>query len=196
MKQMIIASSLVILLSACTRKESETYEVPKAEQPTAPMQQNMGGSDADNAAVMQAHAAMMNSTQQSSFKAELPEGWTEKGASGMRMASYAIDGTSIDFYLISLSMGDIPSNVNRWRGQVGLADATPEQIVSEIKSFDVDGYPAKYIEIYNEEGGKGIIAAIVDLSPSYWYFTAKGPVDELKAHAVDIRKFIESIKIQ
>ena len=198
MKQLIIASSLVILLAGCRRDEPTSYDVPKAEQPVAPMQQNMGmgGSDADNAAVMQAHAAMMQSVQQSAFTADLPEGWTEKGASGMRMASYAIEGTSIDCYLISLSIGDVPSNVNRWRGQVGLSDATPEEIAGQIQSFEVDGHAVNYIEIYNEEGGKGIIAAIVDLAPSYWYITAKGSVDELKAHATDIRKFIESIKFQ
>ena len=53
-----------------------------------------------------------------------------------------------------------------------------------------------YIAIYNEEGGKGIIAAIVDLAPKYWYFTAKGSVDELKAHADDIRLFLESIAFE
>jgi len=198
MKQMIIASSLLILLSACRRDEPTTYDVPKAQEPAAPVQQDMGmgGTDADNAAVMQAHAAMMDSMKQSAFKADLPEGWTEKGGSGMRLANYAIDGTSIDFYLISLSMGDVPSNVNRWRGQVDLPSATPEEITGEVESFEVDGHPVNYIEIYNEEGGKGIIAAIVDLAPSYWYFTAKGSVDELKANASDIRAFIQSIKIQ
>ncbi len=198
MKQMIIASSLMIFLSACSREEPTSYEVPKAEEPAAPMQQQMGmgGSDADNAAVVQAHANMMKSQKQSAFEAELPEGWSENDASGMRMASYAIEGTSIDFYLISLSMGDVPSNVNRWRGQVGLPAASAEEIAKDVETFDVDGHAVIYIEIYNEEGGKGIVAAIVDLAPNYWYFTAKGSVEELKAHAADIRKFIEGIKIQ
>jgi len=198
MKKLIVASALMIFLSACSREEPTTYEVPKGEQPAAPMTQGMrmGGADTDNAAVMQAHASMMETMKQSTFKADLPEGWTEKGGSGMRMASYAIDGTSIDFYLISLSVGDVPSNVNRWRGQVDLPNATPEEIAQELQSFDVDRHPVNYIEIYNEEGGNGIVAAIIDLSPSYWYFTAKGPVDELKAHASDLRKFIESIQFE
>ncbi len=200
MKQMIIASSLVVLLAACSREEPTTYEVPKSEQqPAAPTQQNagmMGGTDSDNAAVMQAHASMMQNMKQSAFKPDLPDGWTDKGASGMRMASYGIGDTSIDFYLISLSMGDVPSNVNRWRGQVGLPDATAEEIAGQTETFDVDGHAVNYIEIYNEEGGKGIIAAIVDLAPSYWYFTAKGANDELKANAADIKQFIQGIKIQ
>ncbi len=195
MKQMIIASSLIVFLAGCGQEQPTSYEVPKTEPAPAPMQNmGMGGSDADNQAVMEAHQAMMKDMQQSEFSAELPDGWSEKGASGMRMASYAIDGTSIDFYLISLSMGDVPSNVNRWRGQVGLPGAAPEDIAAQVETFEVDGHAVNYVEVYNEEGGDGIIAAIIDLAPSYWYFTAKGSVEELKAHAPEIRAFLESIK--
>ena len=114
----------------------------------------------------------------------------------MRMASYTIEETSIDFYLISLTMGDVPSNVNRWRGQVGLPATSPEEIAGDLQTFEAHGRSVNYIEIYNEEGGKGIIAAIVDLSPKYWYFTAKGSVDELKANAADIENFLKSLQIK
>jgi hypothetical protein len=201
MKQMIIATSLLILLSACSREEPATYEVPKESSASNPHQSMhsiapmMGGSQSDNELVAAAHATMSAHMPDAGFSADLPDGWTDKGASGMRMASYAIDGTAIDFYLTSLTMGDVPSNVNRWRGQVDLQEATPEEIANELQTFEVDGHPVNYVEIYNEESGKGIVAAIVDLEPKYWYFTAKGSVDELKAHAADIRAFLESVKI-
>lgn len=195
MKIHAFAIVLMLLAAGCGREEPATYEVPKEETATPAPTMSMGGAEADNEAVIQAHTAMMESQQQSSFEAELPEGWTEKPASGMRMASYAIGETAVDFYLISLTMGDVPSNVNRWRGQVGLPAATVEEIARDVDTFEVDGHGAHYIEIYNEEGGNGIIAAIVDLSPNYWYFTAKGTVDELQAHAGDIRTFVESITI-
>jgi len=200
---MIITSSLLILLTACSREKAATYEVPKesaASNPHQSMQPSdggmMGGSMTDNDMVQAAHASMSAQMPDTGFTADLPDGWTEKGGSGMRMQSYSIDGTAIDFYLISLTMGDVPSNVNRWRGQVGLPDASPDEIANEVQTFEVGGHPVSYIEIYNEEGGKGIIAAIVDLSPKYWYFTAKGSVDELKAHSGEIRSFLESIQIK
>ena len=126
----------------------------------------------------------------------LPKGWTEVPGSGMRMVSYTIEGTSIDFYLISLPIGDIPSNVNRWRGQVGLPPASPQEIAEDTETFEVDGKSVQYIEIYNEEGDRGIIAAIIDLSPKYWYFTAKGTVDELKSNATDLRAFLKSLQFK
>ena len=196
MKYGVFLLGSLLFLTACGREEATTYQVPK-EPSEAPAPAPSMGSAADNEAVQAAHAAMtVHAPASPGYTSELPEGWTEKAGSGMRKASYAIEGTSIDFYLISLSMGDLASNVNRWRGQVGLAPASPEEIAKEVATFQVSGHGVKHIEIYNDEGGKGIIAAIVDLSPHYWYFTAKGSVDELKANAADIRKFLESIKIQ
>ena len=191
MKQLAYGLISALIITGCNREQPRTYEVPK-EQDAAPQRQT--ASAEDNADVIAAHAAMNAHAPSTGFTAELPAGWTEKEGSGMRMASYSIEGTSIDFYLISLTMGDVPSNVNRWRGQVGLPAASPEEIARELQAFEVDGRAVNYIEIYNEEGGKGIIAAIVDLAPKYWYFTAKGSVDELKANAEDIGAFMKSLE--
>lgn len=185
----------VILITACSKEEPAAYVVPKQTVPAAPQPRVMG-SDADNQAVLAAHAAMSAQMPEAAgFTAALPAGWTEVPGSGMRKASYAIPGTAIDFYLISLSMGDVPSNVNRWRGQVELAPASADEIEKQVQTLAIEGHPSSYIEIYNEQGGKGIIAAIVPVGPQYWYFTAKGSVAELKAHAGDIRAFLESLKI-
>jgi hypothetical protein len=193
MKFSVIVPILIIGLTGCGGNESETYSVPKTSSPPPATQM---GSQADNDAVMAAHQAMSAQMPGSGFSAALPDGWTEKAGSGMRKASWSIEGTAIDFYLISLAMGDVPSNVNRWRGQVGLEPAPAEAITEQVQTFQADGHDVNYIEIYNPEAGKGILAAIVDLSPSYWYFTAKGSVDELKANAGDVRTFLESIKFE
>jgi hypothetical protein len=185
----------LLLITACGNDEPATYQVPK--QPTPPTDAPPMGSASDDAAVLAAHKAMTaQMPADSGFTSMLPEGWSEVAGSGMRKQSYTIAGTSIDFYLISLSMGDVPSNVNRWRGQVGLAPASAEEIAGDLIALKAGGHDVSYIEVYNEEGGKGIIAAIIDLSPQYWYFTAKGSVAELEANATEIRAFLESIKFE
>jgi hypothetical protein len=179
----------VFLITACSRDEIETYQVPK-EAPAAPAVQMQAQQPAiRSASTAEASPSVLP------FTAETSAAWTVKPGSGMRIVSYSIEGTSIDFYLISLSMGDVPSNVNRWRGQIGLSPATPEQIASELQTFQADGHDVNYIELYNPDSGKGIIAAIMDLAPSYWYFTAKGSVEELKANAGDIKEFLKSLQL-
>jgi len=178
MKQGFIFMLLSLVLQGCGREEVRTYQTPKQKQPAAP--------------VVKAVVPMVGK----GFSATLPAGWTEKAGSGMRTVSYSIDGASIDFYLIPLRVGDVPSNVNRWRGQVGLAPTSPEAINQEVQELQVGGHAAKYVEIYNEESGRGIAVAIVDLAPEYWYFTAKGSVDELKIHTAEIRTFLESVQIE
>jgi hypothetical protein len=187
----------LLLITSCGKDEPTTYQVPKA--PVAPEQAQAPamGSQSANDAVLAAHAAMAaDAPADAGFTSTLPEGWKEVPGSGMRKVSYTLEGTSIDFYLISLSMGDVPSNVNRWRGQVGLAPASAEEISSDVTIFKAGGHDVNYIEIYNEDGGKGIVAAIIDLAPQFWYFTAKGSTDELKANAGNIRAFLESIQFE
>lgn len=168
----------IFLLTSCGRDQIETYDVPKSTHKTAEMQ-----------------ASPRPQPVASEFTATLPEGWTQSAGTGMRKANWSIAGTSIEFYLISLRMGDVTSNVNRWRGQVGLAAASAEEIAKTVETFSVDGHAVNYTELYNEELGRGIIVGIVDLAPAYWYFTAKGPVEALQAHAADIRKFIASVQL-
>ena len=165
------------MLAGCGQEEIQTYQAPKEIKPIPTVQ------------------PLEEQPAEPGFTATLPKGWTEQEASGMRTASYTIEGTDIDFYLTPLMIGDVPSNVNRWRGQVGLPPESPETISEEVKTFQVDDHETHYIEILNTENDRGIVAAIVDLAPQYWYFTAKGPAAELKSHIPEIRTFLESLKI-
>lgn len=188
MKNSLFLLPAAVLLASCGGENVETYQVPK-EKPSMPPAQ-VRRPDA-------APALTAAPKSSAGFTADLPEGWKEvPSTSAMRKVSYAIEGTGIDFYLISLSMGDVASNVNRWRGQVGLPNASLEEIEKDMKVFTAGGHECKYFEIYNEEGGKGITAAIFDLAPSYWYFTGKGTVEELKAHTEDMQAFLKSIQFE
>lgn len=187
MKKTLFLLPAAVLLASCGGDDVETYQVPKEQPSRPPVQMQSPHSGAP------AMAAAPRSS--AGFTADLPEGWQEvPSSSAMRKVSYGIEGTEIDAYFISLSMGDVLSNVNRWRGQVGLPDASLADIEKEMTVFSINGHECKYFEIYNEEGGKGIIAGIIDLAPSYWYFTGKGAVEELKAHSTDMQAFLKTMK--
>lgn len=166
------------LVCGCAEEEVRTVEVPKEIQ------------------IQPAPVKMMSTPLQVGFEADLPEGWQIRPGQGMRVVSYAIEHTQIDFYIIKLGMGDLTSNVNRWRGQLDLPEASAEAIAQAVKPLMAGSTPVQYVELYNEDKNKGILAAIADRSPSFWYFTAKGSVDELQAHASDIQRFINSIRFE
>lgn len=183
MNYRILSAAVFLLLTGCGQEQEKTYRVAKETAPVKPTQ-------------APASSLAFRATAPSDFSATLPDGWSENSGSGMRKVSYSIEGSSVDFYLIVLGMGDVPSNVNRWRGQVGLSPATPEEILAETQTFSVDGREVNWSEVYNPESGMGIVAAIISNEDAFWFFTAKGSVDELKAHVAEIRKFVESVRFE
>tara|TARA_X000000368_G_scaffold410062_1_gene392973 strand:- start:94 stop:600 length:507 start_codon:yes stop_codon:yes gene_type:complete len=164
------------MLSGCGREEVQTYEVPK------------------QVPLVREPVKLLEVPSRLGFEADMPASWQQLPGQGMRLVSYTIEGTEIDFYVIKLGMGDLTSNVNRWRGQIGLAEASAESIAASVKPLTASGTPVKYVELFNLDTDKGILAAIIDGISTYWYFTAKGSVSELKLHSADIQRFINSIR--
>ena len=60
-----------------------------------------------------------------------PEGWREVAAGPMLKAKYLAGDAEIT---VSTAGGDLASNVNRWRGQFGLAQATEAEIEQAVAS--------------------------------------------------------------
>jgi hypothetical protein len=79
----------------------------------------------------------------------LPEGWDEKPGSEMRFATIQIatDGKPLELSVIPLptAEGDLDayllSNVNRWRGQLGLDSLSAGQFAEQIGKFELNGEP-------------------------------------------------------
>ena len=167
-----------LFLVGCEKQEVKTYNVPKEINALI----DTKNKDLEKPSVIVKE-----------YFASIPDGWIERGPSGMRKVSYIIQGSNIDFYAIELGMGDVTSNVNRWRKQIELGELSENEILSSVKNLNAGGIPVKYFEIFNEKNNKGILAAIIERTPSFWFFTAKGEINELKDHNSDIQRFINSI---
>lgn len=183
-----IIGVLIVFLCSCSKLEIKSYPVPKSENKMTfahtlePKNISNKGNQFDEKFML------------TDFQASIPEGWKALKGEGMRKVSYIIDNTSIDFYAITMGTGDIESNVNRWRNQIGLEQEDKEVILSKAKMLNASGIPVQYFELYNEDTNQGILAAIINQSAVYWYFTAKGSVGELRDSSADIQRFINSIQ--
>ncbi|MEI8313818.1 MAG: hypothetical protein WCG79_00050 [Verrucomicrobiota bacterium] len=95
----------------------------------------------------------------------------------MRVASFKItgaDGKQADVSVIPLpggAGGDL-SNVNRWRGQVGLAPVAEEELPKLTDTVEVDGQPAALYELTGD--AVRILAAIQRRDGMMWFFKITG----------------------
>ena len=142
-------------------------------------------------------AALPKTTDAPQIKWKTPEGWTEVPPSSMRYASFsapADDGGKIDISIVTFpgDGGSDADNINRWRGQMGLApvdanDATSQ--VSPVKtadttfsSTDIAGDKTRTIAAWTRRDGR------------VWFFKATGPNTAVEKEKPKFVKFIESVR--
>lgn len=95
-----------------------------------------------------------------------PSGWTSLGASGMRQAVYAYgptngesdSATMVVFYFGPTGGGGVQDNINRWIGQMSMADGGDVSKEAKQSTFDADGMKVHWVEVsgtYNASMGGG-----------------------------------------
>lgn len=131
------------------------------------------------------------------IKWEAPEGWTEVPASSMRYASFtAADGNGgkIDISIVTFpgDGGSDADNINRWRGQIGLASVDASAVTSHVtrlktadttfSTTDITGAKARTIAAWTRRDGR------------VWFFKATGPNAAVEKEKTNVVKFIESVR--
>lgn len=135
----------------------------------------------------------------SSLKYEVPEAWTEKTPDGIRKAAFQIDqdGKSAEVTVIDLPESGLVPNVNRWRGQIGLAPLSPAEIDQQVEAIEIDGHAGHYVEMWTDESApkpEAILAAIVSIDGQSWFIKLQGDAALAEAERDAFRAFYESIR--
>jgi hypothetical protein len=131
------------------------------------------------------------------IKWRTPEGWTEVPPSSMRYASFSASaegGGKIDISVVTF-LGDGGSdadNVNRWRGQMGLAPVDANAVTSQVipvktedatfTTTDIAGAKTRTIAAWTRRDGR------------VWFFKATGPNAAVEKEKSNFVKFIESVR--
>jgi hypothetical protein len=131
------------------------------------------------------------------IKWETPEGWTEVPPSSMRYASFSAadgNGGKIDISIVTFAGdgGSDADNVNRWRGQIGLAPIDASAVTSQVtplktadttfSTTDMVGAKARTIAAWARHDGR------------VWFFKATGPNAAVEKEKPNFVKFIESVR--
>lgn len=138
---------------------------------------------------------------------EAPPGWTDRGASGLRLASLAI-GPPDDGHEVTVipASGSLEANVSRWLGQLdpaadpaALAERTTAALAAAEK-VEVDGVEATVVLLPPgaepaAAEGEAILGAAIPLDEQGSLFVKfKGPADVARQERDKFVRFVSSIR--
>ena len=129
----------------------------------------------------------------------VPEGWKESEGNQFSLAAFVVqdDGKSVKT-TVSRAGGDLLANVNRWRGQLQLADWSKEEFVKAIKTLTVDGVESPLVELVGTDARTNqpscTLGVIVPRGEQAWFFKLTGDVGLAQREKSNFEKFVQSVK--
>jgi hypothetical protein len=144
----------------------------------------------------------------SAIRYEVPEGWSDGGASGMRLATLFI-GAPADKREVTIipASGTLAGNVERWQGQLEAA-AAPAALaekaaaaIAAAETVDVDGTTATVVLLRDAEAeadaeaGQAILGAMIPVDESRALFVKfKGDAAVAARERERFARFVSSIR--
>jgi hypothetical protein len=164
--RLFLLCAAAALLASCRDERITTYRVPKdAPSPAAPAPATVGTSD---------------------ITWTLPAGWTtQPDPSGMRKGSFLVsgaDGAKADMSVTAFpgDVGGDLANVNRWRGQVGLAPIDDATLAQTVQTLDAPAGKFSLVELSGVSAAGGaqkpvrMLGAWLQQPDRRWFFKLLG----------------------
>ena len=108
-----------------------------------------------------------------------PTGWQAAPPSSMRVASFRVplEGGAGECSLVRLAgdAGGLVANINRWRGQIGLAPADEATIRAAVHEGASPLGPFSAVKIANPDAPSGLLAAIFPLGSATLFVKLSAP---------------------
>lgn len=131
----------------------------------------------------------------------LPDGWAKQteGSSSMRVATF-VSSASPDLEVTITrfpgAVGGLLANVNRWRGQLGLApvrDLADESLTDVV----VAGAPGQLLDLRAEGNNPRRMRVLIAERPVMtWFVKMTGPDDQIEAEGARFQAFVDSIEFR
>ena len=197
---LILAGIAALCLSGCDRAQPVTYKIPKEERavttPSAPSQQAPQPAAPGSMDVLPGMQQAANEAGEIGYTA--PETWEEVPASGIRKANFKVtdDNGSAEITILTFpgDVGGRLANINRWRGQVGLAEATPEDLPAYTEGMDIAKHRGLYVRLEGET--QSILGALLPFHGSTWFFKMLGDTDTVLANEAAMKQFLGTIELE
>lgn len=197
----VVAGSLLVVIACsggCTPDQAirpgdvRSYAVPKDAEPAAIAAAGRSAADEPRAA-----------GRADAIRYDVPEGWTDGGASGMRLATLLI-GDPADKHEVTVipAAGSLAGNVERWQGQLDGTD-DPESLkakaaaaIEAAETVEAAGGAATVV-LLRDETDQAILGAMIPLAADRALFVKfKGDASVALRERDRFRQFVSSIRWQ
>lgn len=126
-----------------------------------------------------------------------PAHWQAAGQKPMRLASFDIPGAGgakgdLSISALGGGAGGLLANVNRWRGQVGLAPWDEAALAKAGETLALDGGPGTLVDLKGAE--KRILAVIVPRGDRTWFYKLTAPDALVGQERDNFVKFVQSVR--
>jgi hypothetical protein len=132
--------------------------------------------------------------------APLPAGWSVGPENSMRKATWIVSGPNgskaeIAVTVFPGSVGGLTANVNRWRGQIGLPSASPDEISASAKTVKVGGLESQRFVMTATDGKKSVDAVMTSKDGATWFFKMNGETAAVAANATAFIAFLSASQL-
>ena len=165
-----------------------------------------GGMGRPRAAQQPAGPAMGEAEQGRGAPAKLaydtPEGWQPGQLNQFRKAAFDIVDGDRKALVTVIDLGpeasDAMSNINRWRGEVGLEPATPQEVEQHLQRIDIGEHPAVFIEMVGPQSPeqKTILGAITLVEGRPWFFKLLGDSTLAAEQKDTFLQFLKTVRFE
>jgi hypothetical protein len=136
---------------------------------------------------------------------QVPPGWQETSGGQFLLAKFVISGDANSQAAVNVSRsagmgGGVLANVNRWRGQLGLAPWTETDLDQQCQTLDIAGTRATVVDMTGADPRTSqparLVAAIIPQADQTWFYKLMGNTDIVAKQKETFIKFVQSAKYQ
>jgi hypothetical protein len=134
---------------------------------------------------------------------QVPTGWQKVSGGQFLVAKFMLAGAGDATAAVNVSNsngegGGLAGNVNRWRGQLGLAPLSEADINKLVKAIDVPGGQASFVDLSGTDARTGqptrLIGAIVPQSGQTWFYKLMGDAKVVESQKDAFTKYVQGVK--
>jgi hypothetical protein len=133
----------------------------------------------------------------------IPAGWQEVAAGQFLVAKFTIAGEGGATAAVNVSQsagegGGVAANVNRWRGQLGLAPLSDDDASKSVMVIDVASGKASLVDMSGTDARTGqptrLVGVIVPQSNQTWFYKFMGDTQVVESQKTMFTQFVQGVK--